>query len=249
MIILRELELIVNSEKKAITFGQPNTEEELEEILKLRYKIYSERGYINPNDYKDGKEYDEYDKNNQCAYFIARIDNKIIGTIRLIKSTPLPTEKDFTFETPTEIAQIPRKNLGELGRFIIIPLDKEKGNYLPRGIVMLLMISSLIDYGVANSIEGGYSFIKKSLEKKMKNFGFPIHKIKDYKLQIGKANVLYRYYTQPENPVIPIFFLTKEFKKSIDKIIAKKWLFSHKNGKIILRNNIGINLLRFLKFL
>ena len=131
MITYRSLKLGKSHLYKYIYFGKADKKEELEEIYKLRYEVYTEKGYIKKESYTNLSERDDYDLENKCHYFIAKIDDRIIGCIRLIVDNPLPTQKYFHFNEPEKIRLIPINNRCELGRFIIVPLDKEKGKYLP----------------------------------------------------------------------------------------------------------------------
>lgn len=244
MKVLKELKLKLNKEDKIIFFGIPDSQKELDDMFRLRFKIYSKKNYIDKDKYCENKEIDLYDKNNLCDYFIAKLDDKIIGTIRLIKSDTLPTEKDFSFTEPDQIKEIPRENRGELSRFIITPPSEKGEIFLPARLVMLVMFSTLINYGVNNSILGGYSFIKKSLEKKMEKIGFPFHKIKDYKLEISNTNTLYKYYINNDDPVIPIYFITNEFKIFIEKILNNNLIFTRENNTLTLNDNVYTKFLK-----
>lgn len=244
MIILKKLDLQISDEPKTIYFGLADTEEEKRGVYALRYQIYSERNYIDNSRYPDKLETDEYDHNNKCLYFFAQLNDKIIGTIRFIQSDPLPAEKDFKFDEPAAIKNIPKEYRGELGRLIIIPPNREKRVFLPRGLVMLLMVSALVDYGEKIGIICGYFFVKQSLEKKMEKLGFPVHLIKDYELRVKESDVLYKYFSQVDNPVIPGYFITKEYKAYIDKTLGNNWIFTKTDDGLRLNDNFYTNFLR-----
>jgi len=102
--------------KKIINFGQLETKEELDEMFRFRYEVYNRKNFINPNSSK--RDYDFFDKSGRCYYFIAKIDNKIIGSTRLIVGRPLPSEKEyFEMDLPEEIKSLP-KNYQELFHFL-----------------------------------------------------------------------------------------------------------------------------------
>ena len=142
--------LVINSPRgeRIISFGEATTELEKQEAFKFRYKVYLERGYIDPVRYPNQSESDEYDTLGKSRHFIAILEDqnvrKMIGYIRLIISDPLPTEIDFEFEQPLELKSIPRDQRVELGRFIIIPPNKECGDFLPRGMTMLFLLNLLL---------------------------------------------------------------------------------------------------------
>jgi N-acyl-L-homoserine lactone synthetase len=221
--------LIINTKKISgkLEFGIPNNNLELDEMYKLRYEVYLNKGYIIKDKYKNNKEIDEYDFENKSKYFIAKFNGEIIGSIRMIIDFPLPTEKAFKFKEPKSIATINKNKRCEFGRFVII---KPKNNsYLPRGLVMLFMISKLNDFSIKNGYLGGYAFVKSSLLIKMRKFNFPIHAIDEYK-QVYDKGVLMKYFSQIDDPVIPVYFLSSEFKIYLDKRINNFFIFKKINN-------------------
>ncbi|MDP2705464.1 MAG: GNAT family N-acyltransferase [bacterium] len=239
MKIYKKLKLAIKEGEKEVIFGETETVDELKQVYEFRFKEYSRKGYIIPSQFPDNQESDEYDKSRKCKYFVAIVDNKIIGTVRLIITDPLPTESVYHFIEPVEMLKIPRDRRGELGRLIIVPLDREKKIYLPRGLVLLMMLDMLADYGTRNNIQGGYAFIKKSLEQKMKLLRFPFNPIKKFEYIDLATNTIRNYFHQPNDPALPIFYLTVDFKKYISKIIYNPWLFKkEKDNTLILRKNL-----------
>jgi N-acyl-L-homoserine lactone synthetase len=225
MKILKEISLELGKENKTIFFGIPDTDEELQKMYMFRYRIYLEHDYIIKN--KKEKDIDEYD-DGRSIYFIARIDNRIIGTVRLIRHEYLPTEKDcFKFQEPLEISKIPRIQRAELGRLII-----EKYNdklFLPRHLVLLGLLSSTMDYALENNIKGGYSFIKNSLKVKLEKLRFPFHLVKDFK-QIYSGGILENYFKDEKDPVWPIYYLAEEVTPYFDRVF-NNWLFFRKENQ------------------
>lgn len=136
MRILKEIQLKLNNKDKIIFFGIPDNQQEMDEMHKLRYKVYSERNYIDKNCFKDEKEKDEYDE-NKSYHFIAKIDDRIIGTARLITDHYLPTEKDcFKFNEPKKLKKVPRENRAEISRLIVDKYDNDKNIYIFRVILL-----------------------------------------------------------------------------------------------------------------
>lgn len=67
-----------------IVVKEVETPEELDAIFQLRYQVYCyETKSLDPKDYPDKREIDEYDK--YSIHFIALAGDETIGTIRLIK--------------------------------------------------------------------------------------------------------------------------------------------------------------------
>lgn len=251
MIVIKELQVNSANRKRVITFGIANTDKEKNDVFLLRYQVYSERGYIDKDAYPNKLEADKYDDNCDTKYFIAvlhdEIGEKVIGCIRLILANPLPTQEDFIFDEPTEIRSIPSNKRFEIGRLIVIPPCKEIGDYLPRGLVMIFLLNVVGNFALKNSLEGGYAFIKESLNRKLTRSGFPVRYITKYRQRYPQTGVLYKYFTQKEDPVIPIFFLTKSFYGFSQKYLSNKLLFDTKGDSIIFRESFLTNVLKILK--
>jgi len=250
MLILRQLRLESNNNKRTIYFGKAETKDDLLGIFKLRYDVYSQHDYIDTSKYTDGLEKDKYDQLGKCHYFIAVLENKVIGCIRVIIDDPLPTEVDFLFSEPEALKEIPRNNRSELGRFIIIPPNKENKDYLPRGLIMLFLLDVLSSFGLKNNLLGGYAFIKKSLEQKMKKMRMPIGKIENYQQRYPEDGVLYKYFNQLNDPVVPIYFITRDFYDYSERHIKNSFMFRRdENNVFTLRENIYTDFLKALKII
>ncbi len=240
MKVLKEIVLKVGNKDKTIYFGLPDNDKELEEMYKFRYRVYLKHNYIIEN--IEGRDVDEYD-NGRSIYFIAKIDNRIIGTVRLIQAEYLPTEKDcFNFQEPLEISKIPRNQRAELSRLIVEHYDKKV--FLPRHLVMLGLLSVIMVYALENNINGGYSFIKDSLKVKLNKLDFPFYSIKNFR-QVYNKGILNKYFNDNTDLVWPIYYLTAEIVPYFDKIFGKKIFFRKKNSnKIFFKNQL---LFKFLQ--
>ncbi|MEI6746994.1 MAG: hypothetical protein WCL34_13605, partial [Methylococcaceae bacterium] len=146
MNIYRELKIKSGHRERVVSFGEASTPEELEEMFRLRFSVYSSLGYINEEKYPDGLEKDSLDVPEKSKYFIAKIDGCVIGCIRLITIHPLPTQICFEFKEPAVLESVRPDERYELGRFIIIPPGKDKEDYLPRGLVMLFLFDTACSY-------------------------------------------------------------------------------------------------------
>ena len=70
-----------------VTFKKVETEDELNEVYKLRFKVYcQERGFEPETAYPEQCEIDEYDA--YSIHFIAKIGLETVGTLRLILDNP-----------------------------------------------------------------------------------------------------------------------------------------------------------------
>ena len=92
---------------------------ELEEVFRLRYKVYcDEWGFEKPEDHPGGLEFDRFDSNSM--HFISLNDAwQIIGTIRII----LHSEKGFPMENhctiDADLSHLNRNKIGEISRLAV----------------------------------------------------------------------------------------------------------------------------------
>lgn len=185
-----------------IFVGHPETNEELEEMFRLRSDELKKRGFIQlPTDI------DCYDlEPNKCVYFIAKCNEKIVGTVRLIIDNPLPTQIYFKFEEPKEIKEIPPEKRAEISRLIA-----SAGKLNP--IIFVALIKAMIQYGNQHDLLGGYAFIKKGLARIIRNMGIPFHPILPFEIVSERERVQQGYilpsYFDP-NHVLPIYYLRDE---------------------------------------
>lgn len=247
MILYRKFHVPVNDLIYNVDFGMADNIEEIQSIYKLRYEIYSSRGYIDSTRFPDQIEMDEYDINKKCTYFLMKYNNQVFGTVRLIKDDPLPTEIDYLFQEPSIISSIPRNQRAEFSRLIIKPLDKNNKIYLPKGYAMLVLLDVLLEYCEKNNIKGGYSFIKSSLEKKMSRNNMPIIKINPFVLRYPETGILYKYFKQESDPVVPIAYLVADFKEYLSKKFSN-YVFDHKGMDIYVKNNLLVKFLRLINY-
>lgn len=250
MKILNTLKLKIDKKEKEIFFGLAETNQELEEMFRLRYQVYSARDYIDADLFPECLEKDVCDAENKCVYFIAKIDDKIIGTVRLIRDYYLPTEKEcFDFKEPQDMAKISRTQRAEIGRLIVIP-HKINGQYLPRHLGMLFLMDALLKYATQNNILGGYAFIKSKLEKKLVKIKIPFHIINPHTQIYPQNGVIYKYFNQKDDPVVPIYFINGEVQKRLDEILGNKLMFK-KIGEdnFVLRENFYNRFLKLLKII
>ncbi len=238
MKLYKTLEVTLAKKKYNIHFGMAETEDEKQKVFSLRYKVYNDRKYLTHNS-EDGLEFDELDSLDTTKHFMVVLGDKLIGTIRYLQTNPFPTEKYFKFETPTQLSEVSKDKLVELGRFIIIPPDKERKVFLPRNIVLLFMIDTLLNYGRDHDVVGGYSFVKLKLLKKLQKLNAPMHLIEKAELRYPEDGNMYPYFHQMDDPAYPTYFLVQEFIEYTSKLLKNTWLFKTDNGdenKLILKS-------------
>lgn len=254
MEILQKLSVTLSDGEHTILIGMPTTEKEFDDIFRLRFEEYSRRGYIDSSKFPSGREKDDIDNlkiGSEVFYFIGYFDSKLIATVRCIRTTPLPTQKYFEFdETHTSVFSIlPEKRI-ELGRLIVIPPDREKGIFLPRNIVMLFMFYALTQYGMKHGFEGGYAFIKNKLDAKLKKIKLPIERVSYTRSNYPHNDILYNYFMQEDDPVIPIGFRVDRIATYCAKLVNNKFMFKKiSKHHYKLRSNLYTFFLRTIRAL
>lgn len=101
-------------------FKKADSEEELREVYKLRYKVYcEERGFEKPEDHPGGIEFDEFDKSSK--HFMAMIGTRrhVIGTARIILNSEnwLPIKINCKIEK--DLSSLDHSRLGEISRLAV----------------------------------------------------------------------------------------------------------------------------------
>lgn len=109
------------------------TEKEFDEIFFFRWKMYTEYGYIDPQDFPHQKLSDKYDR--YSLNVIAYKNGQPVGTVRLI----LPSKEGFPTEKAFNIIDLnaPRKKMGEISKLCI--KKESKKNNLTKKIFLCLM--------------------------------------------------------------------------------------------------------------
>jgi len=190
----------------SLKVGYPETKEELDAMFRLRAEVYRKEGYVTAENDKD-----EYDLDNKCVYFIAKLNDKLVGTGRLVIDDPLPTELYFDFKEPEEIAHIPRNKRGEISRLIGVA----KGlNHL----VSLSLIEAIIEWAKENDFLGGYAFMQRYIVQFLNEMTFPIHIIEPYTLK-NIEGPFYAYLDRSEgSEVLPIYYIRDEAAEFMEKM-------------------------------
>lgn len=215
---------------KDIIFGSPETKEEFEKMYSLRFDVYAKKDYFKDGfeGFKEKSDQDSLDLSGKCLYVIALVDDgRVLGAVRLIRDSVLPTEKIFKFETPAAIQEIPPEQRGEIGRLVVERYSGE--SFFPRNLVLLFLLKTLLEVGREVGVVGGYSFVKKTLLDKLNKIKVPVHLIKNYVQDYPADGVLFNYFNQAENPVSPIYFLRKDVEGYFEDFLGAKSKIVHRD--------------------
>lgn len=185
-----------------------NSSKELEQIYRLRYKVYcKECHFIEPNDCaKKGLEYDEYDEFS--VHFLAESGKKIIGTARFVLDSPLgfPTEEYFELSA----LNINRRQTGEISRVVVAKPFRSIDHK-----IMLGIFRCVYQYWKQHNVKYALASMKLSILEFFQHVGFPFEVIKRYKLRTGSKHVEYlaRYFFSEES--IPTILSVKRMEADL----------------------------------
>lgn len=220
----------------SMDFGIANNTNEILEYKKIRKRVYVKHDYIVDNG-RDIDE-DEYD-NDKTVYIIASDKDGIVGGARLIFSEKLPIEKDcFVFYGKDNSILADKKV--EIGRLVV---DIGARKFVPRNVTMLGIFFVASTYLLDEEYQTGYAFIKKSLLIKLQNLKAPFQIIENYK-QVYNKKLLYKYFNDKNNPVVPVVFNIKETHSYCREMFNKKIFFKKTEKGYIIRNIFIWNKLR-----
>ena len=190
-----------------LVFKEAKTEKELNLVFRLRYKIYLNENYIEPN--KKGVFKDEYDLHS--INFIVLKKNRPIGITRLVLNSKVgfPTENLFNFNRP----KIPRNKLAEISR---VAIDKEfKGR---EGLVMIGLVKMIYEYTEKLGLKYLYANMPEKLEKYCRSFGIKFIKLKELpptKFNLHHRKLIGGYFKRRERKLEPYVLDVEENKKSL----------------------------------
>lgn len=215
-----------------IEIGVLDTEEEKKKMYQLRYKIYVEKhNYIPKELITNGLDIDDYDKQGKCTYIIAKHNNQIIGSLRIINDDPLPIKDHYFSFIDKESSNLPAEKMIEVGR--LTSLGKSDFlPYFPRHLIMLGLFFITGSYLEKNKVEVLYGALKKYIFNKFVKLSFPATLIKPYTsiFDATKTNdPLKNFFNQPNDPVVPVRVLVKEGNVFMGDLFNGGLVFKKKN--------------------
>lgn len=243
--------LRVNAEnglQKEIFFGAPDLDTEMEEMYRQRYRVYVNNEYIEEAEGDGSAEMDAYDVEGRCAYFIAKMDGKIIGSVRLIRDNKLPMECFYQFTQPAALTNFSRSEICEISRLVIErPIENF---FLPRNIVLLFLIDVLLEYSKENNIKIGYAFLKENLINKLAKLSLPISLIGTHTLIYPKNGRMSNYFYNSENAALPAYFIAEYFHYYLKRRIYDKKMFEKiTDTEFFLKSNLYNSFLKMMNII
>ena len=154
---------------KLLTFKKVETQDELKEACKFRFKVYcTERYFESESNYPDKIERDEYD--DYSIHFIAKTNDQIVGTARLILNNP------FTFPVERYCKLnflgngIKKNQIAEISRFAISK-ESLKSAYCNRQEVVHGLFREMYHESKKLGINYFCAAMGKSLQKLLSKYG------------------------------------------------------------------------------
>ncbi|MBC7074441.1 GNAT family N-acetyltransferase [Candidatus Parcubacteria bacterium] len=195
--------------KENIKIKKVKSKEELNQIRHFIWKVYAiEKGYIDPNFFKERMFIDEFDENS--IYFSAVKNKEIVGGVRIV----LNSEKGFPIEKLYELEklEIDRNKIAEISRLIAVTHSSKND------VVALALCKSCFIYSRRLGIEYWYAFLPEKLKNYFeKKYGIPFIEVKFLPIspEKEKARIPYRFYFSNFNPkpyLIPLKEILNRFR-------------------------------------
>ncbi len=152
-----------------LTFKKIETEEELLEVYKLRFKVYcQERGFEPETSYPDERMQDEYDAHS--LHFIAMVGNEPVGTSRVVlnNSVGFPIEKFCSITA--SVQKLKKEQMLEVSRLAVSKEILRSNGYGRRGVVLGLIREMVLQTKKSGMIFY-YAAMTKSLHKLLHKCG------------------------------------------------------------------------------
>lgn len=237
------LEIQMGESNETLVWGHPTDEHELNEMFRLRYRLYRKKNLIDENSSLMDKDY--LDENNRCHYFITKYRDRIIGSTRVIHGSPLPTEEIyFDLDLPEVLAMAPKESKIEIGR---VTSDlSEISKIVPRHMVYLGTIFCILSYSVKNGITYALGTIKPHVKKKLMQIGHPATYLEYRKLKYNPEashDPLINFFNKDlTGGVFPLYVDADETGKYLKSIFHDAFCFEKIDEQtFILRSKLRFN--------
>jgi N-acyl-L-homoserine lactone synthetase len=152
-----------------LLFKKTETENELKEVYKLRFKVYcQEKKFESEGEYESQYEIDEYDV--YSIHFIAKVNDDIVGTARLILNNPIgfPVEKNCKLDISMD-----KKRSGQTAEISRLAVSKQlikSAGHLRKGLLIGL-IGEMYKESKILGIECFYAAMGRGLQRMLMNCG------------------------------------------------------------------------------
>lgn len=178
-----------------LEFRKPRLDE-MDKVYRLRFRVYGlEKGFINPQDYPDGRENDRYDQHSVHLIAIETDhgNGELLGLMRLVlgpkilvaraqdKTLSLPVASHFELDRPVDL-----DTAAELSRLIVAPEARHLTFQILSGLIRGVY-QSACEYKV-NDL---YAVLEAPLLRMLRRLGLPFE-------DAGKENWYFNTVNVPE---------------------------------------------------
>ena len=240
--------LTIQGDANPITIGTVDDDPHLlAQVFEQRQRVYHKYGYIHKDYISGTSDQDEFDNPGLSTHIAALRGDRLIGSIRLIHTDPLPIERFFTFEKPDDVGKFTTKEECELSRLVIERTDDDR--VIPRNILMLFMANIAHEVAQEHGYKVVYAYVKKRLLKKLNLLRSPFKEIDTYMCTYPQDGFMAPYfYEQEDDPVIPAYTNVDEGSAFLDAIVRDKNLFDYNEAThtYTLRHTMYTRFLRHL---
>ena len=247
MKVFKSLALEIGGAPKEISFGLADTVKEREEVFALRYRVYTRYQYLIEGVHSNGLESDRYDEEGKSTYVIARVNDKIIGTVRMIFPPDLPIKSFFSFEVPQIEMEEGIEKGCEVSRLVVERYSPTE--YLPRNVVMLFLMSTLLDHAKEREYTFAYGFLKERLMGKLNKLRVPFTDIQEFKVTYPPSGPMAPYFSDPSDRVIPSYFESHRLNKFMDETLGGNLFEKITEKEYALKHTLYTRFLTALKIL
>ena len=160
-----------------------------------------------------------------ATYIGAKIGDRLLGSVRIIRSHSLPIEKSFSYQLPPEVQHIDSDATVELSRLVIerTPADED----VPRNIVMLFLADIGLLEAQTKGSRLGVMYLKNKLLNKMRLLRLPIRTLQTFTCTYPQDGPMAPYFfNQPDNLVTPGYFVLEEIEAFLHTVLRNKNIFS-----------------------
>ena len=191
-------------------------EEDMQAIRKCRYDVYSKEGFIDPSDFPDGQEFDQFDESS--VHVIAQVgdSHEAAGTTRIIlgKYSNLPVQYE------PHLVSVPKiEKAGEISRLCV--RDSHRDGKISIGLYRVLF--HVIEQ---RGVEVIYVIVDNEFFETLCWLGFPFEKIGEPKDYMG--------YTIPAKCVIGEVLPSLQSNETAKKLGVTALFEQQFNGKIVI---------------
>lgn len=236
MDVLQTLQLRADDgTEQVIEFGHINSAELLSLMYAQRLRVYNKYHYFDATAQSLTEDIDTYDSMKACVYIGAQSNGRLLGSMRLIDTTPLPLFKTFSFETPAQFSNA--QKMGELSRLVVERTGDDK--HIPRNILMLFLADVALQYAQTHGYDKGCAYIKQKLVSKLRLLRMPFVSVPEFSCTYPHDGMMAPYfYNQPDDVPQPCFFDVLEVSEFLHSVVRNPSLFEQNGTQYTLRNTL-----------